>query len=455
MGRRGNPNKKAACSPVRPPPPPPPNTPVDNNSNNGAPIPVVINTTSADRPPVVDSIIPSLVPYESTPPQDSGLIETPTPSPLLTPDRLADIEAEIAAENLRVEEILASRSPSPPIRPPPAKKAKKRTDWNAFFNIEDTTPPVPPELLASVKPNVSTEPSIVSVAAELAGITNAGQPVSPSLLQQPNGGNLVARSRSVPAVRPACLSLNSGNSVHSHSAPQSSTSEGGRTHSCPPPSRTQLPASKKQKENVQPEPKPKKQPKGGKKKNTNGLKVNIEVADRLRDFRCTPQQVTPVSMKCCPGSWVKPVRRFFIEGENSFIIEVYTEVPKGVLIKRYVGKPYEKSVVLGVESFKALFAACNLLLEHSDRIDTESRKGIPDVDAFTIELGSSQKAYISSIPYKGRSKVHLGNESYMAIMRMLDTRENIPQDEIHGMVLTRAFLQDLHERIGSLVVELL
>ena len=366
---------------------------------------------------------------------DPICITDPTPpnSPVLTPDRLRDIEAELAAANINLAEIYEAAHTSPipvvvnghvttPKRKhegehtlPETKKRSKRDEAiEDYFNKSL-------EEVSALTSGAVKQPNAVSSGVELQCGDGGRTDILGAAVNELFGSVDKHGSLCNDILSPRADSRSDQDPVPSCST--STPDEGG-----------------------------KKRPR---KKRNPPVKVNIKLAERHRQATIFVPPLKPVTLERTPDTWVRPERVFFVEGEQNCCIEVFTADPSGITIRRFIGKPYEKQVVLGTEAVKQLYASVQVILQEHKEITEQVSKGLTDVKKYRIPLAREQDVHLALVAYYGKVKIHIGTHSYVSVMIDSVPPSQVRETKPCGMVIPVTLLQDLDRRIGPICTDVL
>ena len=144
---------------------------------------------------------------------------------------------------------------------------------------------------------------------------------------------------------------------------------------------------------------------------------------------------------------------FYPQGDVNTILEVYHEPNiRGVCIRRYVNKPYERAINLSANDFRALHTRCEDLITHHERVTDIGNSGLPAADIYISHLDRAGNTQVLVNMYKGQAKVHIGTRSYVEEMANVNTLRRQPSSAVHcGTTVSLATLKDIVKRVGPLL----
>ena len=360
---------------------------------------------------------------------------TPPNTPLLTPDRLADIESELAAANVNLNDFLPDIEPFliPVVINGQVSPSKRKTS----AETSDNGPRKKQKKSEYLEEYFEKSLEEISASARQGSSAIAVNDVpQPDNLQpgNPGEGDILGA---------AVNELFGG--VYKHGG-------SGTPGDCLPadarPDANALPSSSSSGNEDTSK-------KRTRKRKNPSLKVNIKLAERNRHANLFVPSLKPISLEKIPDSWEKPERVFFIEGEQSCSIDVFTSEPSGVVIRRFIGKPYEKQAVLSTEAVKHLYASVQIILEEHRAVSEEVSQGLTNPRKYRIPLAKEQDVHLAVVSYFGKVKIHLGTDSYVSVMIASGTPSSVKEKRPCGMVIPVTLLQDLDQRIGPICADLL
>ena len=383
---------------------------------------------------------PIVVGATPTPPLETVLHTsevTPPPSPVLTPTRLADIQSELGVDSVLFDNIAQEENlyPIPVIIEgetvtskkrksvpeknkdvPNKKKPKKGVQelWNDYFNqsLED----------------LSAQATQAGTSYNASG--SAYHTVDP---RESSTTDLLGTAVSqLFDYNHQCTDPQSG-----ATGTQPSTHSASHTVSAPTCGEEDI---------------GKKKPK---RKRGTPVKVNLKLAERNRNANLYTPSSKPIYVSQVPDSWKNPDRVFYVEGEQNCSVEVYKKEPTGVILRRFVGRSFERQIVVGTQALKHLYASIAVILHEHDDIVNQLANGLINTKCFRLALANEQDVHLALTVYFGKVKIHIGTKVYIDMMMKMDSPALQKTTKPEGMVISLALLNDLNTRIGPICMELL
>ena len=150
----------------------------------------------------------------------------------------------------------------------------------------------------------------------------------------------------------------------------------------------------------------------------------------------------------------EPDQVFYPPGDNSTTLEVYHEPHiRGVSIRQYTSKPYERRVNLSANDFRGLYKTSTTIIEHHKRITEEAARGVPATTNYINNLDSpAGNTQVLVNLYKGQAKVHVGTRSYVEEMNHVCLVRRQDSSKTHcGYTVTLNTIKDIVDRVGLML----
>ena len=180
-----------------------------------------------------------------------------------------------------------------------------------------------------------------------------------------------------------------------------------------------------------------------------------------RQSKLTGFRVVPLTAEDWPPRFGFPVEKkpepeqvFYPPGDVNTKIEVYHEPHiRGVSVRQYSNKPYERRINLSANDFRGLYYKGAAILENHKRITEEAARGVPATTNYVNNLDSpTGSTQVLVNLYRGQAKVHVGTRSYIEEMNdAAVVRRQEPSKTHCGHTVSLNTIKDIVDRVGPML----